>query len=109
MEITAVLFGAVLLVVAVWSAWVLISHYRVREHPERFPEMAGRLGLSLDDIRYSDVALHLPTAERLCLVCNSTEECDEWLAIGVGSPCAPRFCPNAGYLSLLRQPRHTPG
>ncbi len=108
MEIMALVFAAALLVVAAWTARVLFSHYRLKEHPARFPKMADRLGLTLYDIRYSDVALHLPTAERLCLVCSSTKECDAWLAMGKAAPAVPAFCPNAGYLHLLHRPHDTP-
>lgn len=107
MEILVFLLGLALVASAFWIGRIMIGHYGLADHPVRFPRMAGILGLSVDELRDSDIGLHLPTAERLCLACKDTEACDAWLAKGGHPDEAPVFCPNAGYLSLARRPLDT--
>lgn len=107
MDILGFLMGLAVLAGGIWIARVALGHYALADHPERFPRMARILGLSMDGLRDSDVALHLPTAERLCLACKNTEACDAWLASGGNPDDAPEFCPNAGYLHLARRPLDT--
>lgn len=107
MDILVFLLVLALLASSVWLGSVLFSHYALAEHPARFPRMAGILGFSIEGLRDSDVGMHLPTAERLCLACKDTEACDRWLASGGDPKEAPEFCPNAGYLNLARRPLDT--
>jgi len=107
MDILVFLLVLALIASGIWVARVAAGHYALAEHPERFPRMARILGFSMDGLRNSDVGLHLPTAERLCLVCRNTEACDAWLTAGGNPDEAPEFCPNAGYLHLARRPLDT--
>lgn len=107
MEILVYVLGLALVASGIWVGRILFGHYVLAEHPSRFPRMAGILGLSVDGLRDSDVGMHVPTAERLCLACKDTDVCDEWLASGGDPDEAPDFCPNAGYLHLARRPLDT--
>jgi hypothetical protein len=104
MELYTAAMALVLIAVGVWTAREVMKHYRPVATPGRFPRMVERLGLSIDDIIDSDLAYHMPTAQRLCLLCENAEECDSWLYAGQEANEAPRFCPNAAYLHLARHP-----
>jgi hypothetical protein len=70
--------------------------------------MAERLGLSLRRIGDSELAVHLPTAARLCRKCRSKQECEAWLVAPSGRTEPPEFCVNRNYLRLARQVGDTP-
>jgi hypothetical protein len=64
--------------------------------------MVERLGMSVDGIIKSDLAYHLPTAQRLCGQCEKTGECDLLLCSHQTLRHAPSFCPNAAYLRVAK-------
>lgn len=107
MDMLVFLVGLAIVASALWVARVAYGHYALDDHPARFARMAGIVGMPVGRLRDSAVGLHLPTAERLCLVCRHTEECDAWMAAGANPSEAPEFCPNAGYLQLARRPLDT--
>lgn len=98
-----VLFGVVAAALLVWTAFVLVRHYSDLEQPLRLPKMLARLGLAAEDVANSDLAPHLPTAGRLCLLCGHTEACDQALAAESGLEEPPDYCPNASFLKLAKR------
>lgn len=104
MDILVFAFALALLAAAIWVGGVLVNHWTVAGHPERFSRMTGILGYSVDGLRDTQLGLHVPTAERLCLACRNANACDAWLASDARRDEAPEFCPNAGFLQLARQP-----
>ena len=64
--------------------------------------MVNRLGMSVDEIIKSDIAYHLPTAQRLCGQCEKIGECDMLLGSHQTLRHAPSFCPNAAYLRMAK-------
>jgi hypothetical protein len=104
MEIYAAAGGLVSLAFGAWIAREVFSHYKPVSGPVRFPNMVQRLGMSVDEIIASDLAYHVPTAQRVCQHCDQVSECDRLLCSGKALDEAPRFCPNAAYLNLARHP-----
>lgn len=108
MNLLAVALGAAFLLLLFWGLGVVVRHYRVNDHPVRFPRMVEKLGLSLRRIGNSDLATHLPTAARLCMKCRSTGECEAWLAGEADAAEPPEFCVNRNFLRLAQRSGDTP-
>lgn len=103
MDILAIALGIAFLLFLFWGLGVVARHYRLGDEPVWFPRMVEQLGLSIGRIGKSELAVHLPTASRLCFKCRSKNECDAWLAIGEERTDPPDFCLNRGYLRLARR------
>jgi hypothetical protein len=108
MDVLAVAVGIGFLLLLFWGVGVVARHYRTNGEPVRFPRMVQRLGLSMKRIGDSEIAIHLPTAARLCLKCRGKKECDEWLAEHESASEPPKFCVNSGFLRLARRMADTP-
>lgn len=103
MENHVIALGAGFVLLLLWVTSEIIKHYRNAGEPVRFPKMVRRLGLSMQRIGDSEIAIHLPTAARLCLKCRDKKECDTWLAECENAAEPPKFCVNSGYLRLARR------
>jgi len=104
MELYVAAGGLVLLAYGAWTAREVLSHFKPVSGPVRFPRMVERLGMSVDEIAESDIAYHVPTAQRVCQLCDHVSECDQLLCSGKALEEAPGFCPNAAYLHLAKHP-----
>ena len=108
MDILAVALGAAFLLLLFWGVGVAARHYRLEEQPIRFSRMVSNPVLSMRRICVSEIAIHRPTAARLCMKCTSKQECDDWLGAGAGGGEPPEFCANKSYLRLARRTAETP-
>lgn len=104
MEIYTIAGGLVLLAFGVWTGREMFRQFQPAGQPVRFSRMVERLGMSVDEIIDSDLAYHLPTAQRLCLRCGNVADCDKVLCARDALEDAPVFCPNAAYLHLVKYP-----
>lgn len=107
MDFTIIVFGAVAVALMVWTAVVLVRHYAALDRPVRLPRLLARLGLSVEGIANSELAEHLPSAARLCLLCGSADECEHLLAAETELAEPPDFCPNANYIRLAKRTART--
>ena len=106
-DLLRAVIAAAALVAIFWVVTVIFRHYQTGTLPPRLRQMFRRVGLSVDDVTGSDLETHLPTASRLCHSCKSVRACDEWLAQQEQTSPPPRFCPNGGYLQLVKDERVT--
>ena len=102
MEIISLLFLVAYAVLILWGLVVAMRPYTPSGRAVQFPRMAENIGVSVEDIADSNLAIHLPTADRLCTVCQDKEACNAWLADHSSAAEAPEFCANAAYLRLAR-------
>lgn len=104
MEIYSIAGGFVLLAFGAWTAREIFRQFQPAGQPVRFSRMVERLGMSVDEIIDSDLAYHLPTAQRLCMRCEKVADCDKVLCARDELKDAPAFCPNSAYLHLAKHP-----
>jgi len=102
MEIISLVFLVGYAVLILWGLTAALWPYTPSGRAVQFPRMAENLGVSIDDIGESNLCIHLPTADRLCAVCEDKEACDAWLSTHESAAEAPDFCANAAYLRLAR-------
>jgi hypothetical protein len=102
MEIVSLLFLVAYAVLILWGLLVALWPYAPSGRATQFPRMANTIGVSVDGIAESNLAIHLPTADRLCAVCEDKAACDDWLATRASAAEAPEFCANAAYLRLAQ-------
>lgn len=97
--------GIVLLGFGAWAIWIirhLHGHYNLVDGAVRFQKMLERLGMTFEQIVKSELAYHLPLAQRLCEQCEAGGECDRILCGQRTLEEAPGFCPNAAYLRVAK-------
>ncbi len=107
MEIVVLVFGLAYLGLMLWGLSLAVKRYLPAGRALLFPRMAERVGVSVEGIADSGLAMHLPTAGRICTVCKSKDQCAHWLEGGESAAEAPEFCPNRAYLGLARQEQRT--
>ncbi len=95
--------AAAFVILGIWAAGVMVSHYSMSDRVVRFASMLGRLGLKFEEAKTTEYAHHLPTAAYLCMHCKSDKACDAWLASETSRSGPPGFCPNAGFIGLLQR------
>ncbi len=103
MDLLVFISATAFVILGLWVAGVMVAHYAPADRPVRFSSMLGRLGLSLEKVKITLYADHLPTAAYLCMRCKSGEACNRWLAGKAARVDPPEFCPNANFLKLLRK------
>ena len=102
MEIISLLFLVAYAILILWGLGVALWPYTPSGGAVRLSRMANTIGVSVDDIAETNLAIHLPTADRLCAVCDDKAACDAWLATHASAAEAPDFCANAAYLRLAQ-------
>lgn len=103
MEFISIIFVGAVAILVIWTVIVLLRHYASDERPARLPRMLARLGLSFEGVTHTELADHLPTAARICLLCGNAVECDHVLATKSTLDEPLDFCPNASFIRLAKR------
>lgn len=80
-------------------AWPMAK--RVERQARLMGAMMERAGVDPGAAAREARGIAFAAASRRCLICSSSELCEQWLAGGTGD-APPAFCPNAAFLARVR-------
>jgi hypothetical protein len=75
---------------------------RVEQQARYMAAMMARLAVDGVAATREGRGIQFAAASRRCLMCNSSVECEQWLADPNRGSEAPEFCPNAEFFSRHR-------